>query len=268
MSDQTDDDGPTNDELLEALVAVDEDATSDARSRMFTALLDATLVVPVTNAGEAVRAGAQDLDLDVPVLTTADGRTALPVFTDEDALSRFDDEDTAYVGIVARTLFRMLAAEPPDLLVLNPAGPVGLELERDELAVLAEGRVPPPSSDDGLAPEDDGPAPEAQLRIGVPQPEDVPVGLVPAARDALAADPELVEGYLVTVATEDGDGSQLALGIVFAGDPDEDAIRTAFTTVGEAIREHVGDGGLGMFPLGEELRQRLQEGVDPLYVAG
>lgn len=261
MSDHTDDDGPTNDELLEALVAVDEDATSDARNRMFTALLDATLVVPVTNAGEAVRAGAQDLDLDVPILTTADGRTALPVFTDEDALSRFDDEDTAYVGIEARTLFRMLAGEPPDLLILNPAGPVGLEVERDELAVLAEGRVPP-------SPSDDGPAPGTQLRIGVPEPEDVPVGLVPAARDALAADPELIEGYLVTVATEDGDGSQLALGIVFAGDPDEDAIRAAFTTIGEAIRGHVADAGLGMFPLGEELRQRLQEGVDPLYVAG
>lgn len=261
MSSSTDDDGPTNDELLTALGEVDEGASPEARGRMFTALLDATLVVPVTDAGEADPGGAADLDLDVPILTTADGRSALPVFTDEDALSRFDDEDTPYVGIEGRTLFRMLAAEPPDLVVVNPAGPIGLELVAEELAVLAEGRVPPPQLDEE-------PPAGPQLRIGVPRPEDVPVGLVPAARDALAADPDLVEGYLVTVASEDGEQTQLALGIAFAGDPDEDAIREAFTTVAEAIREHVGDAGIGMFPLGEELRERLDGAVDPLYVAG
>lgn len=253
------DDGPANDALLEALAEVDDEATGPARARMYTALLDARLLVPVTDDEHAIREDEGDLDLDVPILTAEDGRSALPVFSDEEALTRFEPDGTPYVVIEGRTLFRLLAAEPPDLVLLNAAGPIGLELEEHEIGALARGQVPPTGTDAPSGP---------QLQIGVPDPDEVPVGLVPAARDALAAGDDLVEGYLVTVASQDGDGSQIALGIVFAGDPDEDAIRAAFETVAGQIREHVGDRGIGMFPLGDALLERLRGSVEPLYEAG
>lgn len=143
MPPDADDDGPTNDALLEALADVDDDATGPARGRMYTALLDAELIVPISDGERALREEGGDVDLDVPILTAADGRTALLVFSDEEALDRFEPEGVPYVVIGGRTLFRLLAAAPPDLLVLNPAGPIGLELEDGEIATLGRGQVPP-----------------------------------------------------------------------------------------------------------------------------
>lgn len=254
------DDGPTNDALLEALADVDDEATGPARGRMYTALLDAQLIVPVTDDEQAIREDEGDLDLDIPILTSADGRSVLSVFSDEEALTRFEPDGTPYVAIEGRTLFRLLAADPPDLILLNAAGPIGLELEEREIAALARGQVPPGTAGDELA--------GTQLRIGTPEPDDIPVGLVPAARDALAADPDLVEGYLLTVASEDGEESRIALGVAFAGDPDEEAIREAFETVADQVRDHVGDRGIGMFPLGHTLLERLRGSIEPLYEAG
>lgn len=257
----TDDDGPTNDELLAALADVDDEATGPARERMYEALLDADLIVPVTGEDDAIREADGEVDLDVPILTAADGRTALSVFSDEEALTRFEPDGTPYVAVGGRTLFRLLAGEPPDLVLLNPAGPIGLELERDEIAALGRGEVPTVTTGGG-------PPAGTQLRIGTPDPDDVPVGLVPAAREALAADPGLVEGYLLTVGSQDGEEDRIALGVAFAGDPDEDAIRAAFETVAEGLRDHVGDRGIGMFPLGETLLEQLRGSVEPLYEAG
>lgn len=257
----SDDDGPTNDELLAALAEVDDEATGPARGRMYEALLDADLIVPVTGEADAIREADGDVDLDVPILTAADGRTALSVFSDEEALTRFEPDGMPYVAVGGRALFRLLAGEPPDLVLLNPAGPIGLELERDEIAALGRGRVPTAVADDDAL---EG----TQLRIGTPDPDQVPVGLVPAIRDALAADPDLVEGYLLTVGSQDGEEDRIALGIAFSGEPDEDAIRAAFETVAEDLRDHVGDRGIGMFPLGETLLERLRGSVEPLYEAG
>lgn len=256
----SEDDGPTNDALLEALAEVDDDAIGPARGRMYAALLDARLIVPVAGDEPAIREDGGDLDLDIPILTAADGRSALPVFSDEEALTRFEPDGTPFVVIEGRTLFRLLAADAPDLVLLNAAGPIGLELEEREIAALGRGQVPPAQAGDGPG--------GTQLRIGTPDPDDVPVGLVPAVRDALAADADLVEGYLLTVASEDGEESRIALGIAFAGDPDEAAIRAAFETVGDRIRDHVGDAGIGMFPLAETLLERLRGSVEPLYEAG
>ena len=141
------------------------------------AVAAARLLVPVVAvvahglpAADAAR-GDLGADMAIMILTGADGRRALPVFSAAGTLARWD-RAARPVPVEAARAALAAVAEGCDRMVLDPAGPLPCELPGPVLVALARGRewVPP--------------AQDAELRTGLaallmPVPEVCGVRLAP-----------------------------------------------------------------------------------------
>ncbi len=135
------DDGAVAPALAAALAAGGDPAA------VLAALDGARVFVPVIAvAGEidAATGGDAGADMALPVLRSPDGRTALPVFSDVAALTRWDAAARP-VPVDARRAALSAIQEERSLLVLDPAGPLPVLLPRPALWALAQGRGWTPS---------------------------------------------------------------------------------------------------------------------------
>jgi hypothetical protein len=141
-----------NPSLLQAMDAVAKNDNPESRSRLYQALLDCTLLVPVPEIPDGMSPGHHNVSAGVRIqLTTipdSKGVRITPAFTDVAALKNFDS-NTPYIGLKSIDLFRILAAvnEIQDILV-NPFDPVrkmlrpGGRVTRREILQLANGAAP------------------------------------------------------------------------------------------------------------------------------
>ncbi|MBF0689603.1 MAG: SseB family protein [Cellulomonas sp.] len=89
----------------------------------------------------------------IVALRTPDGRTALPVFSGVDAMTRWRPDARPVPTAVPRAALSAVA-EGWEVLVLDPAGPVTVALPRTAVYALAQGRDWQPAVRDGRVDED------------------------------------------------------------------------------------------------------------------
>lgn len=236
---------PRNDELVDALRSLEADRSAESGRRVHEALRTGTVLIPVRGDVAPGDAATPESQVEMLLLRDDAGRKALPVFTDEEALRTWMPEGVTFVAVAGPALTAVLRETPPDMLLINPAGPIGGELGPEQMALLTGERS------------------EATIRFGIPQ--QLPVGLVPVVRETLAGRDEIVAGYLLHLAVGEGD-AQLTLAAVFReGHDDEAQVEQSFTELAEELREAVGDGRLGLVPVTGEFRKVLEERVEPVY---
>src|SRR5690348_7765866 len=141
-----------NPSLLQAMDAVAKNDNPESRSRLYQALLNCTLLVPVPEIPDGMSPGRNNVSTGVRIQLTAipDSKSVriTPAFTDVDALRNFDP-NTPYIGLKSIDLFRILADanEIQDILI-NPFDPVrkmlrpGGRVTRREILQLANGAAP------------------------------------------------------------------------------------------------------------------------------
>lgn len=222
---------PTNPELIDAMAGVAHNDNGQTRRVLYEALMNSTLLVPTSGEGDddpqpGWHELAEDTQLQFVVLTNPQGQTALPVFTDEEALRLWQPEGTPYVAFPAPDLFGMALQNNADALVVNVAGPTGGEITRHELSVLAQGTLPDP---DGSMTIDE----DTQVLIGAPS--DQPKELVDSLHDAMVGHPEISAGYLTIMAIGAGE-PHFVVGVRFSQVPPEEAISGIMRDLSDAVR--------------------------------
>jgi hypothetical protein len=221
---------PTNPELIDAMAGVAHNDNGQTRRALYEALVNSTLLVPTAAQGEDPQPGwhslEEDTQLQFIVLTNPQGQTALPVFTDEEALRLWQPEGAPYVAFHAHDLFALALQNNADALVVNVAGPTGGEITRHELSVLAQGTLPDP---DGSMTIDQ----DTQVLIGAPS--DPPQQLLDSLREGMAAHPEISAGYLTIMAIGAGEPHFVA-GVRFSREPTEEAIGGIMRDLSDTVR--------------------------------
>ena len=106
------------------------------RTAFFRALSAAKLLVmleqPVSKKGDPLQC----------VMLEDAGQVVLPAFTDVEALRLLEPARAHWTQVETRVICRLALEGAFDRVVLNPAGPVGLELSGAEIQSIAEGLIP------------------------------------------------------------------------------------------------------------------------------
>jgi hypothetical protein len=140
------DDGRADPELAAALSA----ARADPRRRpeVLAALHRARVLAPVVPVlgpdGRAGDGGEKSSDIAVPLLGSADGARALPVFSSLDTLRGWDPAARP-VPVLGPQAAQVALDESADALVVDPGSPAACALGRPEVLALAEGRAGTPA---------------------------------------------------------------------------------------------------------------------------
>lgn len=203
--------------LFEAMLAAreaEERGDAAAYERFYRALMTSTVLLPVppgteTDARAALESAVsdeQEVEISVMLARGADGEAVSVLFASAGSLAAWAPSGTTSLPLPARIAFGNLAAAGI-AAVMDPAGPIPYRFETDEIAALAEGRLP--GSDDPIL----SPTERRSIRVSLPGREAEPVERT--LREALRAGelaPRVDEAYLVS-ATDAG-GSRLLLGLL------------------------------------------------------
>ncbi len=177
-------------------------------SELVAALGGCRLIVPVVTTlqdeppaspSDATRAKARDshrekeAEISLILIKAPDGRTALPAFTSVEALARWK-ADARPVPAEAQRVCAGALAEGADLVVVDPSGPITVELAGSVLWALADGRsLVSPAADpqvvDAVRKATAGKADafaDVYIHPGQPQDTDLVISLV--ARDGSGRD--------------------------------------------------------------------------------
>jgi hypothetical protein len=176
----------------------------------YRTLMSGTLLLPVPpEHGEEAKAALasavnddEQVEISVMLARESGGETVSVVFGSVGALAAWAPVNTANLPLPARIAIANLAATGLPA-IMDPAGPVPYRFESDELAALAEGRLP--GSEEALF----EPTVRRSIRVRPPTGDttDLERGL---ATDLGRTDVEAA--YLVE--TDDGDRARLMLGLV------------------------------------------------------
>jgi len=198
--------------LFEAMVAArDAEGTdSSALHEFYRALMQSTLLLPVPpdhgeDAKRALASAVNDdaeVEISVMLARDPDGQPTSVLFASFASLSAWAPSGTGNLPLPARIVFGNLAASGLPA-IMDPAGPIPYRFEPDELAALAEGRVP--GSNELLF----QPTTRSSLRLRLPGADSLP--LESSLADALRGS-GVAEAYLVLSETDAG--SHLLLGLV------------------------------------------------------
>ena len=107
---------PQNETLAQALADVSNSDDPQTRHRLFAAVAESTLLVPVA----ADAPGGRRV---IPTLQDEQGALLLPAFTDEAALLRWAPSGSRWAAIPAPELFSIASSGGFEGLAINPAGP-------------------------------------------------------------------------------------------------------------------------------------------------
>lgn len=154
------DDGSADPELADVLAR--HGAGDASLADVVAALAPTRVLVPVLAELEAAGVVEHDghahtvdkeASAGIVALRTPDGRTALPVFTGVDAMTRWRPEARPVPTAVPRAALSAVA-EGWEVLVLDPAGPVTVVLPRTAVYALAQGQQWRPAVRDGVVDDD------------------------------------------------------------------------------------------------------------------
>ena len=122
-------------ELQTAIDAMNVEDTPSNRKALYEVLSKTTYCLP--------RSGAADGEApSVMATVTPEGAIALPAFSDPNALQRWVRKPHSMQVVTADKLFEMAAARGFAEIRINPAGPAGGTLTRDQYTSLAKGLLP------------------------------------------------------------------------------------------------------------------------------
>lgn len=195
--------GPAdNTELAALLVNAQGGGDQGLRGRIFAAVLKATLLVETTRDPESPGG------LGLVGVQSSDGRKGIPAFTTRDALLRFKPGAAYIAAIPAKGFFGMAVQAGVDAVLLDLPAP-GWEIGREEIAELAEGRVP--TSQPAVTQR------MVRVQLAAPRPEP-PAAELAALKAALEPHAELLAAYVLTLVMA-GDAPRLCVGVALRGGP-------------------------------------------------
>ncbi|WP_258805487.1 SseB family protein [Pseudarthrobacter sp. NS4] len=147
-----DDDGTADARYIAAVAALREGTAGEAAviGSLATARVFIPIVAQLAEEGESAHGLHSDKQADMALVTlkAADGRTALPVFTSAEALSRWHPEARPVAVYAARAALSAVA-EGAELLVLDPGADVTFVVRRPGVWALAQQQDWIPSYLDG-----------------------------------------------------------------------------------------------------------------------
>jgi hypothetical protein len=144
---------PENQELLHAVLEISGASDSD-RTRLYAGLLGATFLTPLIKAPPenppAPEAGKApgEVTVEVLTLTGAQGEQVLPVFTHAAALQGWAEQQPWYqqtiptISLTGEAVFQLASGSPIAIVLVNPGGPFGGQVPRNEFQALAQGLHP------------------------------------------------------------------------------------------------------------------------------
>lgn len=200
--------------LFEAMLAAREAEERGAGPRalheFYRTLMSGTLLLPVPpehgeEAKAALAAAVNDdeqVEISVMLAQEGEGRPVSVVFGSVGALAAWAPAHTANLPLPARIAVANLAAAGLPA-IMDPSGPIPYRFDPDELAALADGRLP--RSGEPLF----GDTRRQSIRV---RPPTVDTRALETSLSAALAEGEVAEAYLVE--TEDERGSRLLLGLV------------------------------------------------------
>jgi len=150
------DNGEADPSLVSALATVE--AHSGSVKEIVHALEKARVLVPIVATGEERHVGAHGYEQDAVAATGVvavrmpDGRAALPVFTDVEAMRAWNAEARP-IPVEGRRAALAAVAEEWGVLVINPAAEAVI-IPRPAVWALAQGRVWLPAVEDGVVDHD------------------------------------------------------------------------------------------------------------------
>lgn len=212
----------SNPALLQALAEIASADDPARRRRVYEELLRARLLV-LTPRGQGVitseGGSPKEMAIELFTLRAEDGRTGLPVFTDQEALRRFGPPE-ALISLLldGRIVFRLALESDIDAVVINPGGPAGGEVERPEMSALAQGQIPD-SGTVGMSVIDAGTEVSIQ-----PLGERPPARFVDRLQEVVPGHPEIRACYLYRMGLGAED-LRLTLGLALDGPQEPDELR-------------------------------------------
>jgi hypothetical protein len=121
---------PENPALIAAMRRVAKDRDEAVRRAMYTELLNATFLVPITEGDAEGSEAFFDFE------THTSGRPTLGAFTDWTSLRLWEPRGFAYWPIHGSALFEMATEREPVTMRINPEGDIGGELYAHEVEML------------------------------------------------------------------------------------------------------------------------------------
>jgi hypothetical protein len=181
----------SNAALSEAMEAIARRDTPERRQVLYQALLNSILIVPTPDAPDDLPETVLSENDELTFLTFEDdaGDTVLIAFANESAALKWEPEGLSYVGLQGPDLLLIAMENEVGELVLNPAGPDTLLLQRDEIAALAQGTTPT-----GMNPPE-RPAPVGMTVLIAPPEEMPPASWQSALREVLRHYPSVETAY-------------------------------------------------------------------------
>jgi len=190
---------PANPKLLRAMQRVSEGEKPKARQALYQELLKSTLLIPIEGELEGHEPGrwvtlSEGMDVAFVTARDSEGQVAFMAFTDPGTLRSWRPEGSRYVALGGPDLFALALNNDAAAILVNPAGPVGGEITRREIQMLAEGAVPDPETMDSSTAQVSMPQ-GTNLMIGAPA---VPPAheLVDRLMGILDEQPEVSEAYI------------------------------------------------------------------------
>lgn len=128
-------------DMLGQLERIPQEYCYPVQIAFYEALMQCDVLLPIP--AEA------DLRQGLPLLSLENGKgeKGLPVFSTPDNLSLWQEEALDYLAVPFITLCGYALEARMDYMILNLAGPVGCEISFHDFSYLAEGLLPPPSTE-------------------------------------------------------------------------------------------------------------------------
>jgi hypothetical protein len=114
----------------------------ETRRTLYEALRAQRLIVQVPTAPENLKRDEsgrliEDLHINFVSFQGADGRKFLALFTNPDALQRWNSGRSSWIAVDTPSLCRLALATSHSLIKINPADEITVELSNDEIEILS-----------------------------------------------------------------------------------------------------------------------------------
>ncbi len=258
--------GITNPQLLSALHAMQDRDSLDNRKAVYRALMESTLMLPVTESVMDKLASEVGLTFEestLRLITRQDesGELLLLAFTDQDAMAAWRPEVNRYIALEGQELFSLALQNQVSEVIVNPAGPVSKRLTRYEIIALALGKILFNRED----PNVERVRSNTSLLIDSPAPRP-PRRWITKLKDLLSGHPQIATAYLFDLSVEN-QPSRLILGIRLAEGVDEAVGEVLTQVISKDIQQTLGERlGLDLMILSPgTLLEAVKSKVPPLY---
>jgi len=151
----------SNSAVVEAMNSVGTQDTPDARSLLYRLILETRLLALSPAATDGPSEWTAKAGDTLALKTLREGNEViLPLFTDEEAILRWNSLGSPYVALSSRAIFEMADANGTARIDLNPGSSTRGSITRHEIQALARGRIPLGTSE--VTTED------TEVKIGLP----------------------------------------------------------------------------------------------------